>query len=290
MPKRMRSRDLETARGRWPTAALMADVPRPVRRPGGTAREQARLLVRERRPRVRLGGHRTRRATATASTDRVAADIVRPARTGRAGPQGARHHGRQPVLLLLRARQREPAEDVRRERPRRPDAAVLRQLLRAPRLRLRRRRPRRHQPLRRLRGRRRPLRHPLRQGRRRLARTAAASALHHPHRQHTGQGGLDQRPHRHDRQELGRHHRQRRRRHRRRGPEDHRPDQRHLLLVRLLLRPGRPALRLRPRRARPTTSRAPDAQRPVRAPSSRRSSTAPRAPATGRRCGPSATT
>ncbi len=63
------------------------------------------------------------------------------------------------------------------------------------------------------------------------------------------QGDLDQRQDRHDRQELRRHDRQRRRRHRGQGPEDDRPDQRHLLLVRLLLRQGRPPLRLRPRMA-----------------------------------------
>ena len=82
--------------------------------------------------------------------------------------------------------------------------------------------------------------------------------LHHPHRRHDrARRRLDQRQHRHDRQELGRHHRQRRRRHRRRGPEDHRPDRRHLLLVRLLLRQGRPALRLAAPTGCPTTSRAP---------------------------------
>ena len=127
------------------------------------------------------------------------------------------------------------------------------------RLRLRRRRPRRHQPLRRLRGRRRPLRRPVRQGRRRLAERPGRAYTTRTGDQR-GQGRLDQRQHRHDRQELGRHHRQRRRRHRRRGPEDHRPDRRHLLLVRLLLRQGRPALRLRPRAGSPTTSTSPDAR------------------------------
>ena len=44
-------------------------------------------------------------ATATASTDRIALDIIRPRRDRRRA-QGARHHGREPVLLDGRPRQR----------------------------------------------------------------------------------------------------------------------------------------------------------------------------------------
>ncbi|CAK7279515.1 hypothetical protein SGPA1_10293 [Streptomyces misionensis JCM 4497] len=224
-------------------------VPHPGRRPGrATPRERARLLLRPRRPRVRVGGHGPRRGRRR--PHRPGRRRHRPpGRTRPRGPQGARHHGRQPVLLLLRARQREPGQDVRRRRRHRPDAAVLRQLLRAPRLRRDRRRPRRHQPLRRLRRRRRPVGRPVREGRDRLA-GRPRHGVHQPHRHPDRQSDLVERPDRHDRQELGRHHRQRRRRHRRPGPADHRADQRHLLLVRLLLRPGRPALRRRPRRPR----------------------------------------
>ena len=126
------------------------------------------------------------------------------------------------------------------------------------------------------------------QGRRRLAERPR-HGLHQPHGHRPREGDLDQRQDRHDRQELRRHHRQRRRRHRRRGPEDHRPDQRHLLLVRLLLRQGRPPLRLRPRMA-VRLRREPGAPAPSAPPYSRRSSTVPLAPATGHPSGPSATT
>ena len=68
-------------------------------------------------PGVRLGGHRPRRRRRR--EDRPRRRRHRPAREpGQHGPQGPRDHGRQPVLLLLRARQREPAKtyDARRRR------------------------------------------------------------------------------------------------------------------------------------------------------------------------------
>ena len=78
--------------------------------------------------------------------DKIAVDIIRPAATND-GLEGARDHGRQPVLLDARPRQRVAAEGRRRGRAAVEVAALPRQLLRPARVRDRARGHDRHQPL-----------------------------------------------------------------------------------------------------------------------------------------------
>ena len=252
MPIRMRgSPDLEIARdgGR--------------RRPGGRPRSPRRPRTHPRAPRESRPVYSYENAVRESvwvdtgldgdgdgKTDRVAVDIVRPREPAATGPQDPGDHGRQPVLLLLRARQREPEEDVRRARATSSSSRCSTTTTSC----------RAATPSSRV-----DLAGTNRSdgcvdvgGRSDIQSAKAvvdwlngrATAYTTPHRHRppprpSWTNGRD----RHDRQELGRHHRQRRRRHRRRGPQDHRPDRRHLLLVRLLLRQGRPALRLGPRLA-----------------------------------------
>ena len=163
--------------------------------------------------------------------DRTAIEIMRPRTHGRRCPRSSR---RARTTRRAAASSSASASATSTATGQRPLAALVRQLLRPARVRGDPRRDGRHRELHRLRGQRRAERRALDQGRRRLAqRPRARLQVGHRHGR-PGHRALAHRQVGDDRPLLQRHAAQRRRGDRRRGADDDRPDQRDLLLVRLL--------------------------------------------------------